>query len=208
MELTEESRSATGGKATTGGSAEGRTQQIRQSRIPRAVRHEPRTSARLDPRLALAALGVVFGDIGTSPLYTLRTCFTTAHVAPTLENVLGILSLLLWTLAFVVCVKYVGNLMRVDHDGEGGILALLALGSPRRALGMPIRVGVLTIVVAVGAAMLFGDGIITPAISVVSAVEGIGVATSAMTRFIVPLSVLILIALFVIQSRGTQKVGS
>lgn len=169
---------------------------------------ETATPARLDPRLAVAALGVVFGDIGTSPLYTLRTCFTTARVAPSLENVLGIISLLLWTLAFVVCVKYVGNLMRVDHDGEGGILALLALGSPRRALGMPIRVGTLTLVVAVGAAMLFGDGIITPAISVISAVEGVGVATSAMSRYIVPLSVVILIGLFVIQSRGTQKVGS
>ena len=88
--------------------------------------------------LALAALGVVFGDIGTSPLYTIKTCFSTAHVDPTLENVLGILSLLLWALTFVVCFKYTGNLMRVDHDGEGGILALLALASPPKSFGMPL----------------------------------------------------------------------
>ena len=162
---------------------------------------------RLNPGLAVAALGVVFGDIGTSPLYTIKTCFTTAHVEPTLENVLGILSLLLWLLAFVVCVKYIGNLMRVDHDGEGGILALLALASPPKSFGMPLRIGWLTIVVVAGAAMLFGDGIITPAISVISAVEGIGVATTASQPFIVPASVAILIALFLIQSRGTEKVG-
>jgi KUP system potassium uptake protein len=167
----------------------------------------PAISNRQSPRLTLAALGVVFGDIGTSPLYTLKTCFTTAHVDPTLENILGILSLLLWLLAFVVCFKYVGNLMRVDHDGEGGILALLALASPARSFGMPLRLGWLAIVVIAGAAMLFGDGIITPAISVISAVEGIGVATTAAQRFIVPVSVAILVALFLFQSRGTEKVG-
>ena len=165
------------------------------------------SKAVLKPGLAIAALGVVFGDIGTSPLYTIKTCFTTAHVEPTLENVLGILSLLLWLLAFVVCVKYIGNLMRVDHDGEGGILALLALASPPKSFGMPLRVGWLTVVVVAGAAMLFGDGIITPAISVISAVEGVGVATKAAQPFIVPASVAILIALFLIQSRGTEKVG-
>jgi KUP system potassium uptake protein len=165
------------------------------------------TQARLDPRLALAALGVVFGDIGTSPLYTIKTCFATAHVEPTLENVLGILSLLLWLLVFVVCFKYVGNLMRVDHEGEGGILALLALASPPRSFGTPLPLNWLTLVVVAGAAMLFGDGIITPAISVISAVEGIGIATKAAEPFIVPASVGILIALFLIQSRGTEKVG-
>ena len=162
---------------------------------------------RLKPGLAVAALGVVFGDIGTSPLYTINTCFTTAHVTATLDNVLGILSLLLWLLAFVVCVKYVLNMMRVDHDGEGGILALLALASPPRSFGIPLKVGWLTIVVIAGAAMLFGDGIITPAISVISAVEGLGVATKAAEPFIVPASVAILVALFLIQSRGTEKVG-
>jgi KUP system potassium uptake protein len=161
----------------------------------------------LKPALALAALGVVFGDIGTSPLYTINACFTTAHVEPTIENVLGIISLLLWTLAFVVCVKYVGVLMRVDHDGEGGILALLALASPSKSFGVPLRLGWLTLVVVAGAAMLFGDGIITPAISVISAVEGIGVVTKAAQPFIVPASAAILAALFLIQSRGAEKVG-
>ncbi len=160
------------------------------------------------PSLALAALGVVFGDIGTSPLYTLKTCFTTAHVEPTLENVLGIASLLLWALVLVVCVKYVGTLMRVDHDGEGGILALLALSTPPRAFGMPIKTSWLTFVIIAGAAMLFGDGIITPAISVISAVEGLGVFTQAAQPFIVPISVGILVGLFLVQSRGTEKVGS
>lgn len=159
------------------------------------------------PALALAALGVVFGDIGTSPLYTLKTCFTTAKVEPTLENVLGIVSLLLWALVIVVCVKYVGTLMRVDHDGEGGILALLALASPERTFGLPIRVGALPLIVIAGAAMLFGDGVITPAISVISAVEGIGVSTHAAQPFIVPISVAILVALFFVQSRGTERVG-
>ena len=165
------------------------------------------TRASVNLGLAVAALGVVFGDIGTSPLYTMKICFATAQVAPTLQNVLGILSLLLWALAFVVCVKYVGNLMRVDHDGEGGILALLALASPPKSFGMPLRVSWLTIVVVAGAAMLFGDGIITPAISVISAVEGVGVVTKAAQPFIVPVSVGILVALFLIQSRGTEKVG-
>jgi KUP system potassium uptake protein len=164
-------------------------------------------AAGLRPSLAVAALGVVFGDIGTSPLYTLKTCFTTAKVEPTLENVLGIISLLLWALVVVVCVKYVGTLMRVDHEGEGGILALLALASPAKAFGMPIKVEWLTLVVIAGASMLFGDGMITPAISVISAVEGIGVSTAAAQPYIVPIAVAILAALFLIQSRGTERVG-
>ncbi|HTV73278.1 MAG TPA: KUP/HAK/KT family potassium transporter [Candidatus Acidoferrales bacterium] len=174
--------------------------------LPTVAHDDSGSRPRFKPGLAIAALGVVFGDIGTSPLYTIRTCFTTANVQPTLENVLGILSILLWALAFVVCVKYVGNLMRVDHDGEGGILALLALAPPP-VYRLPVRVTWLTIVVVVGAAMLFGDGMITPAISVVSAVEGLGVATNAAQPFIVPISVAILIGLFLIQSRGTERVG-
>jgi KUP system potassium uptake protein len=178
-------------------------------KIPRNVRamSVAERGSQLRPSLAIAALGVVFGDIGTSPLYTMKTCFTTARVEPTLENVLGILSLLLWLLAFVVCVKYIGNLMRVDHDGEGGILALLAIASPPRSFGIPLPLGWLTVVVVAGAAMLFGDGMITPAISVLSAVEGLGVATKDAQPFIVPASVAILTGLFLIQSRGTEKVG-
>ena len=174
--------------------------------IEPASPHDSKTGE-LSAGLTIAALGVVFGDIGTSPLYTLKTCFTMANVQPTAENVIGIISLLLWALILVVCVKYIGVLMRVDHDGEGGLLALLAIASPPRILGVPIRAGWLVWVVTIGAAMLFGDGIITPAISVISAVEGIGVATTAATPWIVPISVGLLIALFAIQSRGTERVG-
>jgi len=110
--------------------------------------------------LAVAALGVVFGDIGTSPLYTLQTCFTTAQAKPTLENALGIVSLLVWTLVLVVCVKYVTVLMRIDHDGEGGILALLARAEPPRILGVPMGADWLVWVVVIGGAMIIGDGMI------------------------------------------------
>jgi len=163
--------------------------------------------AGLPAGLALAALGVVFGDIGTSPLYTLKTCFDTASVPPTAANALGIVSLLVWALLFVVCVKYVTVLMRVDHEGEGGILALLALAEPPKIHGVRIKASWLVWVVVIGGAMLIGDGIITPAISVISAVEGIGVATSAAQPFIVPISAGVLIALFAVQWRGTQSVG-
>jgi len=169
-------------------------------------REEP-TVKRSSPALIVAALGVVFGDIGTSPLYTLKTCFTTAHVGPQAASAIGITSVLLWTLVVVVCVKYIGTIMRVDHDGEGGILALLALALPQKQHNVPPRLGALIWVAVIGAAMLFGDGVVTPAISVISAVEGIGVATPAAANLIVPLSVGILIALFCIQSRGTERVG-
>jgi KUP system potassium uptake protein len=158
--------------------------------------------------LAVAALGVVFGDIGTSPLYTLQTCFTTVQAKPTLENALGIVSLLVWTLVLVVCVKYVTVLMRIDHDGEGGILALLARAEPPRILGVPMRADWLVWVVVLGGAMIIGDGMITPAISVISAVEGLSVATTAAQPYIVPISAGILLGLFAVQFRGTQKVGA
>lgn len=157
--------------------------------------------------ITLAALGVVFGDIGTSPLYTLKTCLDIAHAKPTAENLVGILSLLIWALVIVVCVKYVTVVMRVDHDGEGGILALLSLLLPRPEHGVPPRPPWYLVVVVIGAAMLFGDGVITPAISVISAVEGIGVATSALQPWIVPVSVGLIVLLFAIQARGTEKVG-
>ena len=149
----------------------------------------------------------MFGDIGTSPLYTLKTCFTTAHVGPQLANAVGITSVLLWTLVVVVCFKYVGTILRVDHEGEGGILALLALASPKKTTNVPPRAGWLAWVVVVGAAMLFGDGIVTPAISVISAVEGIGVVTPAASNFIVPISIGIIVGLFMFQSRGTERIG-
>jgi KUP system potassium uptake protein len=157
--------------------------------------------------LSLAALGVVFGDIGTSPLYTLQTCFATAEAKPTIENALGIVSLLVWTLFFVVCIKYVTVLMRIDHEGEGGILAMLALAEPPKILGVPMNGSWLLWVVVIGGAMIIGDGMITPAISVISAIEGLNVATKAAQPLIVPLAAGILIGLFAIQFRGTQRVG-
>jgi KUP system potassium uptake protein len=158
--------------------------------------------------MALAALGVVFGDIGTSPLYTLSTCFSTANAKPTLDNTLGIISLLIWALIVVVCLKYVTVLLRVDHEGEGGILALLALSSPPRLLGALSGTRWLIPVVVIAAAMLIGDGMITPAISVISAVEGLDVATTAAQPYVVPISAAVLLILFLVQSRGTQRVGA
>jgi KUP system potassium uptake protein len=158
--------------------------------------------------LALTALGVVFGDIGTSPLYTVKTCFTTAGAAPTAANAIGIVSLLIWALFAVVCIKYVTILMRIDHDGEGGILALLARAEPPKIFGVPMRPDWLLWVAVVGGAMIIGDGMITPAISVISAVEGLRVATPAAQPLIVPISAGILFGLFAIQWRGTQSVGA
>jgi len=160
------------------------------------------------PVLALAALGVVFGDIGTSPLYTLKACFDFSGAKATnAHDVTGIASLLVWALVVVVCIKYVGFIMRADHDGEGGILALLALGTPRRGREAPIVGGALLLVVIVGAAMLLGDGSITPAISVISAVEGLELLSPAATPLVVPVSIGILIGLFALQSRGTERIG-
>lgn len=165
------------------------------------------TRASLNP-LALAALGVVFGDIGTSPLYTLKSCFdmSGAHATRPID-VLGIVSLLVWALFIVVCLKYVTFIMRIDHDGEGGILALLARAIPPSLDGAPVHFGLITVVVIVGAAMLLGDGAITPAISVISAIEGLDVASPVAHPYLVPIAIVILAALFALQSRGTGKVG-
>jgi KUP system potassium uptake protein len=158
--------------------------------------------------MALAALGVVFGDIGTSPLYTLHECVSPHHgVEPTPENVLGLLSLILWSLTMVVSVKYLAFIMKADNQGEGGIFALLALVPERvRKVGVH-RFGWAAVLVAIGAALLYGDGMITPAISVLSAVEGLGVATPALRPAVIPLTCAVLIGLFAIQSRGTARVG-
>ncbi len=159
--------------------------------------------------LALGALGVVFGDIGTSPLYAFRQCFfSSLHVTPTRENIFGILSLILWSLIVIVFVRYIGMVMRVNHDGEGGILALLALVLPPVRRGVPPQATWLTFLILVGAGMLFGDGVITPAVSVLSSVEGLRVATSAAEPIIVPLTVGILAALFLVQHRGTHRIGA
>ena len=162
---------------------------------------------KLSGGVAIAALGVVFGDIGTSPLYTLQACFSTARAQASPENVTGIVSALVWTLVLVVCVKYVTLVMRVDHNGEGGILALLARLITPSANGVFPALGFLTVVGVVGAAALLGDGIITPAISVLSAVEGVGEISKAAAPYEVAITVIVLLGLFVVQARGTQSIG-
>lgn len=158
--------------------------------------------------IALAALGVVFGDIGTSPLYAFKQCFTGDFPAAlTLANVLGILSLIFWALVVVVSIKYVTFMLRADYEGQGGTLALLALLSPARKSAMPLALSSLALLVLFGSSMLYGDGAITPAISVISALEGLDMWTKAAHPFIVPLSVLVLIGLFAMQSRGTERIG-
>jgi KUP system potassium uptake protein len=155
-------------------------------------------------KLTLGALGVVYGDIGTSPLYALRECVTAPHgVAPSIGNVLGILSLIFWSLFAVVTFKYLWFVLRADNHGEGGVLALLAL-----ATGTEKSRRTLVLLGLFGAALLYGDGMITPAITVMSAVEGLGVATHAFAPFVVPVTCGILIALFLIQRRGTGGLGA
>ncbi|HBT82571.1 MAG: potassium transporter Kup [Desulfuromonadales bacterium GWC2_61_20] len=157
--------------------------------------------------LSLATLGVVYGDIGTSPLYALRECFHRSHgLAPTADNVLGVLSLIVWALIIVVSVKYVAFILRADNRGEGGVLSLTALVMPSRSEGPGSRWG-LIVLGLFGAALLYGDGMITPAISVLSAVEGLELATPAITPFVIPITVAIIIALFVCQQRGTGGIG-
>ncbi|MBI3982773.1 MAG: KUP/HAK/KT family potassium transporter, partial [Gemmatimonadetes bacterium] len=137
--------------------------------------------------LSLAALGVVYGDIGTSPLYALRECFTGSHpIALTRENVLGVLSLILWSLVIVISLKYLVFVMRADNRGEGGIMALLALVRPRRPGSKAGERWLLLAVGLFGAALLYGDSMITPAISVLSAVEGLEVATPVFQPYVVP----------------------
>jgi KUP system potassium uptake protein len=179
-------------------------------------------------KLALGAIGVVYGDIGTSPLYALKECVTLPHgVAAASANIFGLLSLIFWSITLVVSVKYLAYVMRADNDGEGGVLALMALvvrptvnaaggeesGSHRTSTrttwtGVRKTKTVLIMLGLFGAALLYGDGVITPAISVLSAVEGLEVATSAFTPFVLPITCLILIALFALQKRGTGGIGA
>ena len=168
----------------------------------------PHGHAASSTALVLGAIGIVFGDIGTSPLYTIQECVGGPHgVAATPDHVLGILSLIFWSLMLVVTLKYLALLMRADNQGEGGIFALLALvPEPLRAAPRGKVAGVSVLVIA-GAALLFGDGIITPAISVLAAMEGLGVATDALKDAVVPLTCVILAGLFAIQRLGTGKVG-
>jgi KUP system potassium uptake protein len=166
--------------------------------------HHPRAPL---ASLSLAALGIIYGDIGTSPLYTIKECFSGSHgVEPNPANVLGILSLVFWSLMIVVSLKYVIFVLRADNKGEGGTFSLLA--TLRRPLGHHRRWwAVLAVLTAAGASLLYGDGIITPAISVLSAMEGLNMATDAAAPYVVPLTCLILLALFLAQRFGTAVIG-
>ncbi len=165
-------------------------------------------SAKKLPTLMLGALGVVFGDIGTSPLYAVQQVFhDTPAFARQPAEILGILSLVLWSIILAVCIKYTLFVLRADHDGEGGTLAMLGLiekNHPPEPFAGP---GALTLLVLFGSALLYGDGMITPSISVLSAVEGLNTATPIFKPYVLPIAAAILAALFLVQSRGTEVVG-
>jgi KUP system potassium uptake protein len=164
-------------------------------------------TAKATAPLMIAAIGVVYGDIGTSPLYALKESFSPAHgLALSQANVLGILSLLFWTMTLVVSLKYVVFVLRADNDGEGGILALTALVLRKAPKGSRTRTALVMLGLA-GASMFYGDAVITPAISVLSAIEGIEVATPLLQHYIVPITIGVLAGLFIIQSYGTASVG-
>ena len=157
--------------------------------------------------LTITAIGVVYGDIGTSPLYAMRECFFGSHsVPPTFENVLGVLSLIVYSLVLVVSVKYIAIVMRADNQGEGGILALTSL-LPDWNTGSGMRRRALVMLGIFGAALLYSDGMITPPITVLGAVEGLKVATPVFDQYLVPIAVVLLVVLFSIQQYGTRRVG-
>ena len=161
------------------------------------------------PAIALAALGVVFGDIGTSPLYTMQEIFSAGHhtLVPSTNNVYGILSLITWALILIVSVKYVTFIMRADNRGEGGIMALLALAS-RTTHGNKTKQRNIMLLGILGACMFYADGMITPAISVLSAIEGLEVAAPHLQEIVVPITLVVLLGLFWTQSKGTEVVGA
>jgi KUP system potassium uptake protein len=164
-------------------------------------------SASYQLKLAIGALGVVYGDIGTSPLYAMRECFNKEYgISVTPANVMGILSLIFWALTLIVSLKYVAYVLRADNKGEGGILALMALASTalrgKRVYPVLIALGVF------GSALLYGDGVITPAISVLSAVEGLEIAAPGLEHLVIPVTIAILVGLFAMQRRGTAGLGA
>ena len=154
----------------------------------------------------MGAIGVVYGDIGTSVLYAFKEVFVSGHVPITEANILGVLSLFFWTLTIIVSVKYVALIMRADNGGEGGLMALLALAS-QSVKDQPRLRGVLLMIGVFGVALFFGDGVITPAISVLSAVEGLEIVTPAAKPYVVPISLAVLVALFAVQRHGTREIG-
>jgi KUP system potassium uptake protein len=167
------------------------------------TQHRPSSSL---AALTLGAIGVVYGDIGTSPLYALKEVFAHGRVPLTPENILGVLSLMFWTITVVVSLKYVGLILRADNNGEGGLIAMLALAS-QAVKDRPRLRSWLLVLGIFGTAIFFGDGVITPAISVLSAVEGIEVAAPGLNRYIVPLTLVVLTLLFVVQRHGTASMG-
>jgi KUP system potassium uptake protein len=167
-------------------------------------------AAKRKAALALAALGIVYGDIGTSPLYALRECFSGPHgVTPTPAHVMGVLSLIFWSLFIIISVKYLLFVLRADNRGEGGILALMALVMQRPKGSRAPRPGrpLLVVLGLFGAALLYGDGVITPAVSVLGAVEGLSVATPVFEPYVLPISLIIFLALFLVQRHGTGGIG-
>jgi KUP system potassium uptake protein len=178
--------------------------------IPQRHPVDPNPRGKRLALLSLTALGIVYGDIGTSPLYALQQCFTSKEhtIPPTTANVYGVLSLIVWLLVLVVAVKYLVFIMRADNRGEGGILALLALLLQQERRSMSRRRIVLVGLGLFGAALLYGDGMITPVISVLGAIEGLNVVTPAFQSMIVPISVLVLLLLFLVQRFGTGRVGT
>jgi KUP system potassium uptake protein len=178
-----------------------RTVNLQASNQPNPGSTRPARSSGL-AGAGLAALGIVFGDIGTSPLYTLKTILSLTPGTPTSDVVFGLLSLIIWTLIIITSVKYVAFAMSIDNDGEGGILALMSLlGTKKHQRPVIVAIGLF------GAALIYGDGAITPAISVLSALEGLNIATPAVQPYVLPGAVAILIALFAIQPQGTARIG-
>ena len=172
----------------------------------------PRTGTPAHPRilpLSLAALGVVYGDIGTSPIYAVRESLHGVHgVSPTSENVLGLLSLITWALVIVISVKYLAFVMRADNCGEGGMIALTALVTPDSARARLRRRRLLVLAGLFGASLLYGDSMITPSISVLSAIEGLEMVTPVFTPYVIPITIAILVALFAVQRHGTARIGA
>ncbi len=156
--------------------------------------------------LTLGAIGVVYGDIGTSVLYAMKEVFGSGHVAFTPDNIYGILSIFFWTLTVIVSIKYVALVLRADNNGEGGLVAMLALAS-MAVKDRPVLRQRMLIVGIFGTCLFYGDGVITPAISVLSAVEGLEVVSPAFTKYVIPLTIVILFGLFAVQKRGTSGIG-
>ena len=158
--------------------------------------------------LTFAALGVVYGDIGTSPLYAMRECFHGAHaITPTPANILGVLSLIFWSLIIVISIKYLVFVVRADNEGEGGILSLAALATPIKPSGRTEKWFLIALGIF-GAALLYGDGVLTPAISILGAMEGLSVATPVLSPYIIPITIMIVVGLFLLQKRGTAGIGA